>query len=188
MRTTTDVVRSLNRYASEILGEEWEVRFAEAQETFERPFALVGPAGPALASGRATIRDMLLPATINCYPLPGEDPEDAMLKALEVDELLFRGLEQGVGYGGPRRVPLWDFEGVPLDRSALTTGKRKDGDFWHGDYIRLNDVSINRVRDPNDPRLYAVVADIRCGWRRRGRLPSEGETMRSVKVSPERSF
>jgi hypothetical protein len=74
-------------------------------------------------------------------------------------------------------VPLWDYDGVALNEAA-TEGLRVSGDddHWHGDYMRVDDLSVNRIRDPDEATLYTVAVDVRLGWRRVGRLPSAGET------------
>jgi hypothetical protein len=176
MRTAIDALRSLKRYTAEVLPDEWEVRLAEEQAAFERPFALVGPAGPELYRGPAHTADVVFPCAINLYPEKGSTPEEALIWALETSEFIYQGFRMGVGYGGPMRVPLWDYNGVALNEVS-TEGLRLQGDddHWHGDYMRVDDLSVNRVKDPDEPTLYTVAVDVRLGWRRVGRLPSAGE-------------
>lgn len=189
MRRAADAVRSLKRYTAEVLGDSWEVRLtADAQATFARPMAAVGPSSEELITGPAHVADVSLPCTIHCYPAKGDDPESALLDALDLGNTLFEGFRRGVGYGGPMRVPLWDYEGVGLYEPAserVNTDTGTQDKSKHGDYMRVADLSINRVRDPSDPTLYTVVADVRLGWRRWGRLPSEVEMVDSVTIELE---
>ena len=183
MRTAVDAIRSLKRYVSECLPD-WEVRLAEEQAAFRRPCVLVGPAGAERWSGPATRTDSVLPTSIHCYPEAGASPAEAMLGALGIAEALYQGFRVGIGYGGPMRVPLWDYDDVPLDQPAVSRlAYPGDDNRWHGDYLRVAGLSVNRIRDPDDPNLYDVVADCRLGWSRGGRLPSEGETMRSFTIT-----
>lgn len=185
MRTTTDALRSLKRYTAEILTD-WEVRLAEEQAAFERPFALVGPAGPELYRGSAHTSDVVFPCAINLYPTKGETPEAALMNALDASEWIYQGFRMGVGYGGPLRVPLWNYYGVALNEPA-TEGLRLagDDDHWHGDYMRVDDLSVSRIRDPDEATLYTVAVDVRLGWRRVGRLPSTGEIPTASLVTAE---
>jgi hypothetical protein len=178
VRTENDAARSLARYTSEILGSGWEIRYAEVPEVFSRPFGVVGPAGPSLDSpGSAGAHyDVIMPCSIHLWPSEGDDPESALLEALEVKQTLATGIRVGVGVGGPRRVPLWDYDGVGINEDAVVRGL--------SDYLRVNDFSTDCVRDEEDPRVYEVVSDIRLGWRARGRVPS-GAPVRSVRQRPQ---
>lgn len=187
MRTTTDALRSLKRYTAEIFTD-WEVRLAEEQAAFERPFALVGPAGNEVYRGPAHTADVVFPCAIHLYPEKGETPEAALMGALDVSEWLFQGFRQGIGYGGPLRVPLWDYTGVALNEGATErVALPGDDDHMHGDYMRVEDLSANRIKDPDEPTLYTVAVDVRLGWRRVGRLPSGGEVLTSVRLESEGS-
>jgi len=63
-----------------------------------------------------------------------------------------------VGSVTPYRVPLYDYDGVPLDRPSDVRNEH--------DYLRLTDVQLNRVPDPADEQRIIVVCDFRVSWLR----------------------
>jgi len=76
----------------------------------------------------------------------------------------------------PMRVPLYDYEDVPVKGTGATSDRREVHD-----YIRVIDLSINKLHDPVDDRLVTLVCDARVGWRQRGRVPSGTKVLKSVK-------
>lgn len=79
--------------------------------------------------------------------------------------------------GEPRRFPLYDHDDVDWEGAAADTTRR----FTH-DYVKVLDLSTNRLHDPVDERLISVVCDIRCGWRRLGRVPSGTKLLDAVQT------
>lgn len=63
---------------------------------------------------------------------------------------------------GARRVPLYDYDEIDLLSPTFTR-------FPH-DFMRVEDHSEQRIPDDADPRRIRIVVDIRCSWRRVGRV------------------
>lgn len=75
----------------------------------------------------------------------------------------------------PSRIPLWDWDGVPLDE---TSEGRETPDF-----LRVVDFQTDEVRDPRDERRRAVVADIRMSWLRAGAIPYAGQVAEELRTT-----
>jgi hypothetical protein len=176
-RDPYSVMRSLCRHAALVLGDDWnDVRPAEQEGTFDRPFALVERVGSANYSGSAQLRDVSAGFTISCYPRTDEDPDEAMRHSLLCEERLEDGFNSNIyGHGDVFRVPLYDYSGVPFNQSSERRG--------HCDYLRVTSFAINRIRDAEDQRLWLVAVDLRMGYRRLGRVPYGGRTATRVYVS-----
>ena len=174
-RTTADALRSLKKYAALVLGGEWEVRLWDEPGNFAFPFARVAKVGPTLMTGPKSHTDLVQPFAIHCYPPAQERLEVAVLKAEVVEELLYTGFREGVAQGAPMRVPLYDYGLVPEIGAGATAGVRHPSD-----YLRVDDLSINRMHDPTDERLISVVADVRCTWRRSPLVPSTAKIVQEV--------
>jgi hypothetical protein len=173
-RAPLDALRSLKKYAADLLGGTWEVRLWGDRGEYKEPFAVVMRAGDALFSGSAVYADVTQAMAIHCYPQRPDDVDHAIIAAGEVEDALVAGFQlEGVGLGRPRRVPLYDFAGVPLEQSSSA---RYDHDF-----MRVVDFSTSLVPDPLDARLIRVVADLRCTWRRGGRYPRGTQVVQDVK-------
>lgn len=189
-RTSTDALRSLKKYVAQALGPEWEVRLAWQEGVFSRPFCRVGFAGPELLTGAAHTIDVVQPFNVLCHPVEQPSSDASMLEVGRVSGLLTDAFRIGVQWdepsdpsdptsalvkvrGRPNRVPLWNWEGVPLDGSVAQRFER--------DYLRVVNLSVNVVEDPSEELLRAVACDLRLNWRRRGEILS-GIPMQGVKV------
>lgn len=191
-RWTEDGLRSLKRYVAEALGDEWEVRLADEEGVFSRPFAMVWEAGPApeeAVGPAAQVTQTQVPFVVHAYPATADaagDPfgaQEAKGAALAAQETLRRAFAEGVGLGRPFRVPLWDYEGVGWDEPATVRGATATtvpATPPHGDYMRVLDLSLNKVRDDVAEGLWTVVCQLRLGWRRVGGLPSNLRTVTRV--------
>ena len=106
MRTVPDALRSLARFVSEVMGDEWEVRFAVEEGTFRRPFARVGLSGPTPMTGPAHSVDVIAPFAISLWPETGITPEESLFLALAVEERLVQAVRVTGGDGcvSPRRA------------------------------------------------------------------------------------
>lgn len=173
MRTTWDVYASVRQYLHQVLGDTWEVRFAEDEASFRRPYAQVEMIERGITmSGPAIHTDVTMPLTIYCYPEPGASRTEAKATSLLVQEQLHQGFLVGVERGRPRRIPLWDFAGKTLIEASSV----EDG------YVRVIDFDLTSHEDSDDPRIVTVVAGVRVTWRRTGRLPSWTHTVAEVRT------
>lgn len=140
----------------------WDVRFAHDAGQLTYPGVIVKPVGGAALAWHALYCDVTQPFVVYAYPRgPGEevDASSVQVEAEVVKGLLARALVQETGRNGarPGRLPLYDYDGVPLDQPA---GRRLDTD-----YLRVMDASVESMPEPTDPRMAVVVADVRLNWR-----------------------
>jgi hypothetical protein len=145
-------------------GEEWEVRFWAERGEFREPFCRVSLVTASGTSGPALYYEVSQPMAIECYPNRADDPEGAIDRATAVQDALlhaFRG--RGTDEARPKRIPLYDYDGVPLDQGVAES--RLDTDF-----MRVTDFSPRLLPDLQDPRRVGVVADVRLSWRKDVRL------------------
>jgi hypothetical protein len=193
MRSSEDALRSLKRYVAEALGGSWEVRLADEEGVFSRPFAMVWESGPAPETSRGVLSEVAAPFTVHAYPATADafgvpfGAEQAKGQALAALVLLRAAFLVGVGVGRPFRVPLWDYSAVSWGAPATARGASAvgtGGGSVHGDYMRVDDFSLNKVRDDVAEGLWTVVCQMRLGWRRPGRLPSGTVTVERVDVGP----
>jgi hypothetical protein len=78
---------------------------------------------------------------------------------------------------GKRRMPLYDYAGVPLDGLDAFSVTRHPSD-----YVRVVDHSLDHDVDPEDDTQFRVVSQLRCTWRRRGVVPSGRKLVREVRI------
>lgn len=190
-----DAVRSIRRYLSMTLASPpWTLRVERREvKNEERPVGVVtdGPLVP-LRSRSTLIQGQVeegLPITISLYP-EVVDPkakadafretrlEASKLKA-QLSELINTGLtvttEPKKGetrhWAGPFRIPLWDYEGVPV------TGKEKAGPEDPHDVLWVDErsLSVQAIQDPEDPGRWSVIANFRVTIERPGRVPPPDE-------------
>lgn len=77
----------------------------------------------------------------------------------------------------PKRIPLYDYVGVPLDGAGSVSYRRGSHD-----YLVAKTVSIDRLVDPEDDRYWLVMATVAVTWRRSGRMPLGSQIVQSVKL------
>lgn len=167
MRTPTDALRSLKRYVALALPE-FESAIVTDEGRFKRPFVHVQAADNANYPNGTTSRfltEVIQPYVIHAYSPKGPEEEDGLLSALEIEERLYQAFKVGIdGEGFSMRVPLYDYDGVGRYDG---TGER-----FFADYMRVTDLSIGHISDPNDRALLTVAVDIRLSWMRTaGTLP-----------------
>jgi hypothetical protein len=175
-RSHIDALRSVKRYVSVALGDDWEVRLAREEGAFARPFARVwqvaGTTYPLL-SGR-WLTDMVQPFVIAAYPEQGRDPDQALLFAQSVENTLYRAFRVGVEDGRALRVPLYNYYRV----------KSWDAGVWYPRaFMRVQDLSTQPFPDPDENTLWTVVCDVRLTWRRLGETIPEQPALKGVTVS-----
>lgn len=189
-----DVLRSLRRYLALTLeSPPWKIRVERREVKDEhRPVAVItdGPITPVRARTALTQGNIeeLMPVSLTLYPPLSESSTDAIrasrleaskLKA-QLRDLLMIGLritttEDGRTrhWAGPLRLPLWDYDGVPV------TGEDKGGPEDPHDVLWIVDSSlnVNAIQDPEDVRRWTVVATFRVSVERPGRVPAADEIM-----------
>lgn len=137
---------------------QFEVRFAAERGDYTPPFARVELVAGGGTSGPAFYYERTQPMSIECYPAPAQDAEAAMFAAIGVLDALERGFRrQGVAEGFPLKVPLYDYDNVPL---SVAGSERLPHDF-----MRVLDFAPRSLPDPIDPRRVAAIADVRVAWR-----------------------
>jgi len=178
VRSSQDIYRSLKKQVAVILGDAWDVRLVEEEGTFSRPSALVIPTGVASTSDDSQFFAMMVqPFGVYAYPEIGASASESRLASLEVEEILLDGLAFGVGKGGPRRIPLYSYDGVDLLSAAVERG--------YADFARITDLSVGSIPDPNDRTLWTVTCEIRLSWRRVPHLTSApGPVVKTVTAEP----
>lgn len=179
-RDSYSVVRSISRHVARMLGDDYtDVRPADLEGSFVRPFALVElVAGHAITSS-AILRDIRLPVTVSAYPRSDDDADEAWRLAMETAEKLELGFTTNLlPPGDVFRIPLYNYTGVPMDATTEERG--------YCDYLRVfPPVGINPIKDAEDRRLWTVAVDFRCGYRRVGRVPYGGKTTEAVTMQPD---
>lgn len=165
MRTPFDVHRSLKDYVYEMLGEPYEVRLADEDGTFERPFAMVWPTGDQLTSGGRYHPDIIQPFQVTCYPAPAATPEESLALAARCEDALWRGFKLGVGLLAVPKAPLIELQAGgafgPTRKGYCITARNRYGettpspaswaDIGAGDLVQL---SWERVPGAQAYRVY----------------------------------
>lgn len=195
-----DILRSLQRYYSSLLGEvsegvRWEWRRAREEVADDaRPVAVLDMGAPRPTSARASIDQgnvvEMAPYTVTLYPAVLEVKE-ATAAALSLSSLLRRALTDGIvmepptyvngdgisrPIGGPFRVPLWDWTDVAITGTAE---ERTGPDAPH-DHLWVEDVSSEAIQDPMDAKRWTVVSDVRVSWERPGRIAPDAPMVGSI--------
>lgn len=167
-RSPWDVERSLKRYVALALPE-YEVRLAEELGTFDRPFASVDEetTTTTLNVRPKSWADMDVPYVVRLFPVPYADPAQSKHGAHIDRDALWTAFEVGVADGYPRRVPLFDYDGLAMDEEGTVHTPR-------GSYARVLAHTARLLADPEDDAglLWEVVVSVRLGWRRRGAVES----------------
>lgn len=185
-----DVHRSLRRYVALMLAEPWKVR-TERQPTTpdEREVCVVEPAsGVTTGAHRMSIPqgnvEKLQAFSVMAYPaLEGTAAESRQL-AQEVVDLLDAGFSSGLvddagaSIGGPYRLPVYDFDGVPVKGRS-----RRGGTVVYG-YADVRDLNVRALQDTLDHLRFTVVCDLRLMWERGGRLSAVPGSERVAKAMP----
>jgi hypothetical protein len=174
-----DVLRSLRRYVAMILGSPpWTVRLQRVSVSDdERPVAVLEPGALTTLFARRAVNqgdvEKAQTITVVCYPVVGADTPNSAEAARQVAGLLDAGVSRGcvdattgAFVGGPWRVPVYAFAGVPL------TGQTRQGPsspYMHASVAQT--FSVRPIQDALDERRYTVTATIPLTWWQGGRVP-----------------
>jgi hypothetical protein len=169
VRTTADVLRSLQVYMASVLGPEWEVREAIDEGTFKRPFCRVTPSTAASSRTRGTqYVDLRQSFAAVCFPVAAADELAARYDAAAVEEKLLVAFAQGVhaasfraNRGHPMRIPLYDTAGIALDEVVPETARGAR------DFMRvIEEPQVQSFPDPHEDRAFTVTLTLRIEWSR----------------------
>lgn len=183
-----DIHRSLRRYAAQAL-DGWTVRTqrSEVKDT-ERPLAVVEPASPITTTfARATVPQgdvsKVQAFSVMAYPALGDTPNESRLAASQVQQLLdaiiTRGMvdDDGASIAPPLRIPIYDYDGVPVVGAGRAGPVAPYGWAW------VEDHSANIVQDPLDHLRFTVPLDVRLSWAEAGRRVPDAPIV--ARVIPE---
>lgn len=187
MRNNIDALRSLKKYTALALGSEWEIRLPEEEGAFKRPFCRVGVSTPG-ADTAIGARMVEKKQTFNlmAYPAEQSTPLQSLLEAERVRDLISVAFSVGVHAPSmapsryrahPRRVPLYDYDGIALDAPA-TEQNRSPRDFMRV----TGDPTATPVPDPEDDLLWVVTAEITLWWTKSTVPPYAGTLTTGVTV------
>jgi hypothetical protein len=154
----------------------YDIRLAVEEDAWERPAAIVQPAGPVIVANTSRrIGTMVRPFAIYIYPPKQDTAKAAELEAERVEGVVFNMFRVG-GYGGyPARLPSYDWTGVE-DNEALI-----DADAIA--YLFVSDSNIDHRPDPDDETLQTVIAEVRLNWRTPGQASGTGPIVEKVNTT-----
>lgn len=142
----------------------WEVALWAERGTFDFPFCRVMLLTGASTSGPSLYYEVTQPMAIECYPAPADDPEEAIDRATAIQDALIEGFRgRGVDEGRPRRVPLYDYDLVPVTEGVSQSRNPSD-------FMRVEDFAPRILPSLEDARHQRVVADLRVSWTKSLRL------------------
>lgn len=188
MRTPEDTLRSLRRFVGKVLGPDYDVQFARTEE-LERPGAVVRRIGRVLNTGSAYVRDVQGDYQVFIYP-PGVegDASASLIESERVISLMDKAVTAG-SVGPPRsyslRIPVFDYDGVPLGSSLETHGAARVPPVAPVpyDYLVASNWSVDGMVDPDDDTLFTVTAYIRLAWRQDGDIErTQGPALKEIRV------
>jgi hypothetical protein len=171
--------RSLRRFVMNALGSPpWVVR-TERQpvQDDERPVAVVEVTSPvATTQARATLPQgdvrRTQTFTLTLYPVIEATAAESRQLAAQTAELLLQALGAGMSddAGGvlsyPERIPVYDFQAVPV-KGALRAGPADP--YGH---LTVEDYPVRPIQDPDDPLRWTVACDLRVSFWQAGLLTS----------------
>lgn len=172
-----DVHRSLRRYVSQMLMPPWVIRTERQPMTpDQRNVAVVEPASPVTTGRHRTSIpqgnvEKMMAFSVMAYPELGGTSAESRVTAQGIADLLDAGFsfglidDEGINIGGPFRVPVYDFEGVPVNTKGRRGGAVAYGYAWVEDGM-----AVRPIQDPLDPLRFTVACDLRLSWERGGRL------------------
>jgi hypothetical protein len=168
--------RSLRRFVMNALGSPpWVVR-TERQpvQDDERPVAVVEvTSAVATTQARATLPQgdvrRTQTFTLTLYPVIEATAAESRQLAAQTAELLLQALGAGMSddAGGvlsyPERIPVYDFQAVPV-KGALRAGPADP--YGH---LTVEDYPVRPIQDPDDPLRWTVACDLRVSFWQAGR-------------------
>jgi hypothetical protein len=180
VRTSLDVLRSVKKYVAEFVLPGFEVRLTSEEGAWERPFCRVGWATPAsLVAHGARAVEVRRTMSLVAWPAYSASPDEARVAAEGLVEAMTVGWAPDRGRAHPRRIPIWNYAGVPLT-AAVGSGARAATDFAS----IVEDPSVGDLEDPDTDLSRLVTCDLRLRWMRSVAVPVPGELIDTVVVNP----
>jgi hypothetical protein len=184
--TPEDVHRSVRRWLSMVLeGPPWRVlteRRVIADDA--RPQAVVEPSSPLVTTfARAAIPQgevaKMRSFAVQAYPTIGASAQESRLEATRVEGVLDDAVTHGLvnplpddvfeDIGGPFRIPVWDYAGVPVKGSGRAGPAQPYG------MLRVQDHSFQSIQDTLDEVRFTVTGTLRLTWDAAGRVAANAE-------------
>ncbi|MET0604406.1 MAG: hypothetical protein ABW167_20640 [Baekduia sp.] len=192
MRKSIDVLRSVKKYIAEDVLPDYEVRLSSEEGAWERPFCRVAwsTSGNQRAIGKLQL-ELRRTLSIVVWPVESATADEGKLVAEAVVEALTLAFSMGLhtdsyrsasNRAHPRRIPVWDYDGVPLT-AAVAENARATTDFA----TVIDDPEIGDIDDPNTPKSRVVTGDIRLRWTRSVAVAAEGEVVVGVPLESQAS-
>lgn len=186
-----DIHRSLRRHIALVLTQPWKVR-TERQPTTpdERPVCVV-EAASGVTTGRSRVSipqgdvEKLQAYSAMAYPEIAATARESRLEAYRIQQLLDDAITHGivegegaatVNIGAPFRIPVYDYEGVPV------TGRDRQGPVQPYGYAWVADLSVRAIQDTLDALRFTVTCDMRLSWEAGGRIAPEAPIAQSMPV------
>lgn len=188
-----DRQRSLRRFVIETLGSPpWVVRLQrEVVKEEQRPAAVIEPTSGVLPGdipSRTTVPqgdiDLMQSFALAFYPAladgrgadlsPAAAAQQARVIAERLTQSLMIGLvlDDGSRWSYPWRLPLFDFDGVPIE------GRARAGTDEPYAWMNVAEAPVRAIPDPVDPLRWTIVSDLRMTWRQGGALAPEAPLVR----------
>lgn len=175
-----DIHRSLRRYFAAVLAPPWIVR-TERQpvEDDKRRVCVVEPSsGVTTGKHRVSIPqggvEKIQSYAAMAYPLLGETARESRAEAQSIASLLDQAITIGLvepqesgpdkNIGGPFRIPVYDYEGVPV------VGPDRGGPADPYGYVWVNDLNVRPIQDTLDYLRFTVTCSMRLSWEQGGRI------------------
>jgi hypothetical protein len=179
--------RSLRRFLMNALGSPpWTIRTERQPVADEkRPIAVVEVSAPAVTTrSRTSIPqgdvEKQQTFTLTLYPALGATGAEARLAAAEAAQLLEDAIsvglvnDDGTLLSAPEMLPVYDFAGVPVK------GAGRAGPAVPYGWLRVEDLPVRPIQDPEDELRWTVVCDLRVSWEQAGRDRAPGAPVGSM--------
>jgi hypothetical protein len=186
-----DIHRSLRRQIAIVLTEPWKVRTERQPVTpDDRPVCVVESSSP-VTTGKSRVSipqgpvEKMMAFSAMAYPELGATARESRLEASRVQQLLddtfTHGLveQQGsseVNIGAPFRVPVYDYENVPV------VGRNRQGPADPYGFAWIANLAVRSIQDTADPLRFTVACELRLSWEAGGRLPASAPIVTEVPV------
>lgn len=151
--------------------DDWDVRFFHDAGEFEYPACVIKGVGPTVTRNHGRWYEQTQPITIYAYPTPpalaAQDSGRVQLDAERIRALLLRGftktMQPNPAWPGAvaGRIPLYSYDGLDYETGVQGLPDARQPN----EYVKVVDVSVDVLPEPNDGRMVAVIADLRVNWK-----------------------